>query len=32
MDRFQVDWGKIKRWDVPLAGLGPRDGPDNSWP
>jgi hypothetical protein len=32
MDRFQFDWGKIKRWDVPLAKLGLPDGPDISWP
>jgi hypothetical protein len=32
MDRFQFDWAKIKRWDVPLAGLGLPDGPDISWP
>src|SRR5689334_4072846 len=22
MERFQFDWAKIKRWDVPLASLG----------
>jgi hypothetical protein len=32
MDRFQFDWAKIKRWDVPLASLGLQDGPDISWP
>lgn len=32
MDRFQFDWAKIKRWDVPLASLGLADGPDISWP
>ena len=32
MDRFQFDWAKIKRWDVPLAGLGLPDGPNISWP
>jgi hypothetical protein len=32
MDRFQFDWGKIKRWNVPLAKLGLPDGPDISWP
>jgi hypothetical protein len=32
MDRFQFDWAKIKRWDVPLASLGLPDGPDISWP
>jgi hypothetical protein len=31
MDRFQFDWAKIKRWDVPLTGLGLPDGPDISW-
>lgn len=32
MDRFQFDWAKIKRWNVPLASLGLPDGPDISWP
>jgi hypothetical protein len=32
MDRFQFDWAKIKRWNVPLASLGLQDGPDISWP
>ena len=32
MDRFQFDWAKIKRWDVPLASLGLPDGPDINWP
>jgi hypothetical protein len=32
MDRFQFDWARIERWDVPLASLGLPDGPDISWP
>jgi hypothetical protein len=32
MDRFQFDWARIKRWDVPLASLGLQDGPYISWP
>ena len=32
MDRFQLDWGKINHWNVPLADLGWPDGPDISWP
>ncbi len=32
MDRFQFDWAKIKRWNVPLAKLGLPDGPEISWP
>ena len=32
MDRFQFDWAKIKRWNVPLAKLALADGPEISWP
>jgi hypothetical protein len=32
MDRFQSDWAKIKRWDVPPASPGLPPGPDIGWP
>ncbi len=32
MTRYQLDWGRISHWTVPLADIGLPDGPDISWP